>query len=200
MCRKVFLSLIILILLPHLEFSLSARTKAPAYSMQRRSTARNPDGSYSLVAAEFVFVSSDGRVHNVQKAGDQVLNEMFYFPDKGRFVVDHKNKRIVKEAPPSQQQCPIRTPEYYTSNQNFLEQAVVLGIKAYVFRFVYNDPKNGTMFRDIYYAPEVGCSALKAVFYKDGYIERMTEVVALDLKEPDASAFKMPDYPLIEKQ
>ncbi len=72
----------------------------------------------------------------------------------------------------------------------------MFGITAYIHRFV--DRNDGLPLRDVYYAPEIGCQALKMIHYEEGIVERITEAVSIDFGEPDASRFILPNYPLVD--
>ena len=131
----------------------------------------------------------------MRKSANGKIDEWFHLTGQGRFVVDRSSNRLVKEAPDGPR-CRIPTAQDLKSSPNFLRQEEVLGITAYVHRFV--DPQDGLPMRDVYYAPEVGCQALKMIHYKEGVMERVTEAVSIDFGEPDASRFVLPNYPLTD--
>ena len=190
--RHAFFALFIVTICLSCEPTLLAQSASvhPAFTMRLRTTSRNPDGSASL-ADEVRYFSASGHIHMMRRSGNGKVDEWFHLTGQGRFVVNRDDRTLVKEAPDGPR-CVVTTAQSLRSSPNFLRQETVLGIEAYVHRFV--DPEGRLPLRDVYYAPEVGCVALKMVHYKDGIMERVTEAVSIDFGEPDAALFTLPNY------
>lgn len=176
----------------------SAQYISPGKSLTlfSRTTYWHADGRVSR-REEAQYFYADGSFRLIHRPTDSHPVDLFYLPGRGRFMVDHANEKLKKDPRPnSGRECGVRSAEHFMSSPNFVRKDEAAGMTAYVHRF--KDPESGEVLRDAWYAPELGCSALKVVFYQKGKIIRVTEPLLLVCGEPDRELLRLPDLPVVE--
>ena len=165
--------------------------RLPAFTLVRQVTDHDNAGHEYPGVTEKLYVSSRGdwRYEGTYPNGQIV--ETIYLCDKGVFVTDHRNKRLVKFGNLGSCKLQQSTSDSLEANPLFVRTESVLGQLA----FLHRTKRHDSYVAETYYVPQLGPFPFMRVNYHKTY-KRVEAPVSLTFGEPEESQLKVADYPL----
>ena len=149
-----------------------------------------------LQATNTRYVRGDGSFKNVStnyKLHGSVLasNTMFGITGRGVFGVDDKSQKLVFLSAKDHAAGPLDEEQF--RNDPFAHEDVVLGYKVRVLRL---PGPSDNAYTELYFAPVLGNALVKIVDISADGSSTIIEAVKIDVGEPSASEFNLPNYPV----